>query len=94
VEHLEKERFIEEKQPLKAICQICFEEKFVTMEFPKRKVTDRCDDHELACSQCVARTIKAAIENGSWEIINCPLCPNRLDSKDITEFAATEDREM
>jgi hypothetical protein len=78
-------------QPRKIICQICFEDKLVDTEFPNRDVTATCTNHGRACRVCVSSTIKAAIDNGSWENILCPLCPNRLDHRDISEFATAED---
>ena len=84
---------LEQGKVLELVCQICYEEKPAATEFPQRKVTDKCDNHAPACNECVGKTIKAAIDNGSWATILCPLCPNRLGPKDIIEFAAAEDLE-
>jgi len=71
-------------------CQICVNDRTVATGFPHRPVTDRCL-HLPACRECIISTIRAAIDEGRWTNIICPLCPNQLEFKDIADFATDED---
>lgn len=71
-------------------CQICVNDRVVATEYPNRPVTDQCL-HPPACNECIRDTIRAAIDEGRWANIICPLCPNQLEFKDVADFAADDD---
>lgn len=68
-------------------CPICLEE-YPQSGYPKRTtITELCDHPDKACLQCLDSSITSIVETGALHILACPICPQKLSSRDIKEYA-------
>lgn len=68
-------------------CPICLEE-YPPSGFPKRAtITELCDHPDKSCLQCLDSSITTIIETGALHILACPICPQKLTSRDVKEYA-------
>lgn len=68
-------------------CPICLEE-YPPSGFPKRAtITELCDHPDKSCLQCLDSSITTIIQTGALHILACPICPQKLTTKDVKEYA-------
>lgn len=68
-------------------CPICLEE-YPPSGFPKRPtITDLCDHPDKSCLQCLDSSITTIIQTGALHILACPICPQKLTTRDVEEYA-------
>lgn len=68
-------------------CPICLEE-YPPSGFPKRAtITELCDHPDKSCLQCLDSSITTIIQTGALHILACPICPQKLTTRDVKEYA-------
>lgn len=68
-------------------CPICLED-YPRSKFPKRlTITEFCDHPDKACLSCLDSSITAIIERGALHLLACPICPQKLSTRNIKEYA-------
>ena len=72
-----------------ASCAICFE-RFDARSFPSRSTTANCNHEVNVCSACLSLRISAQFESKVWNRIECPICEERLESRDVKDFGDEE----
>lgn len=69
-------------------CPICLEEH-PPSGFPRRPtITELCDHPDKACLQCLDSSITSIVETGALHILACPICPQKLNRRDVKEYAS------
>jgi hypothetical protein len=75
-------------------CSICVEDRLLHSGFPKRLITDSCNNECMEsppCLECLSNAIKAALDLGNFGRILCPGCSAQLTFKDVMEFGRKQD---
>ena len=67
-------------------CAVCLEEK-AAATFPRRRVVDACQHESNTCLACLQEHIAAFFQANDPQHIACPTCNERLEHKDVREFA-------
>lgn len=70
-------------------CTICIEVKEIS-EFSQTPATDKCLHEPAACRSCIAGMIKHCLQANFWTDIRCVICMERLEYKDVAEYADAE----
>lgn len=73
-----------------AECPICAEEYPVT-NFPRDVlVTEACTHPENPCLDCLQASIATVVERGALHLLACPICPAKLTSREVKQYASTQ----
>lgn len=71
-------------------CPICAEE-YPATNFPRDiMITEACTHPENACLDCLEASIAAVIERGALHLLACPICPAKLTSRDVKQYASDQ----
>lgn len=54
------------------------------------RITAKCSHATHTCRDCTAHWIAACLEARGWDHINCPECPEMLDTQDVKQSAEAE----
>lgn len=71
-------------------CPICVED-YPASKFPRNTtITEGCTHPDKACLDCLEASIAAVIERGALHLLACPICPAKLTSRNIEEYASSQ----
>lgn len=71
-------------------CPICAEE-YPTTKFPRdATVTETCTHPERACLDCLESSIATVVERGALHLLACPICPAKLTSRNVEQYAGSQ----
>lgn len=71
-------------------CPICAEE-YPTVKFPRDAIiTEACAHPEKACLDCLESSIAAVVERGALHLLACPICPAKLTSRNVEQYASSQ----
>lgn len=65
-------------------CLTCIEDK--PFEEYYRNITYACTRSREICEDCAVSWVKAKVEDGLWNSINCPQCPNILSYAEVSHI--------
>ncbi|TVY54887.1 hypothetical protein LCER1_G004091 [Lachnellula cervina] len=70
-------------------CAVCME-SLESENLYQQKITPSCDHETRICASCVTQSINFQIQEISWDMINCPLCPELMPFECVKEIASEE----
>lgn len=68
-------------------CTVCLE-SLLKNEFPKHKITTRCE--ASTCSSCLTEAVESQISQKPWNQIECPECPELVPFEAVKEIVSEE----
>ncbi|TVY86719.1 putative E3 ubiquitin-protein ligase [Lachnellula willkommii] len=70
-------------------CAVCME-SLEPESLYQQKITPSCDHETRICASCITQSIDIQIQEISWDMIKCPLCPELMSFESIKEIASEE----